>query len=312
MIVKVNQPMLINGFPDTCEVDVDRLNINTDAIISIDGSTTNTGIAIMRSLDGAVFATISVKREDSKEETPVRYKLRLKKFVAELLKRYRCITTLLYEEPCIDNITAIPNTMMLRTFVEEMVIENEPEFDNLYTTEINNKRWKKIFLNPEPCPVGTDAEKAAVKNKILRAMPYMHKISQDEMDAIGMGYAFVTFIRGGNDRDSLRSKKAVKPFEYKVQFIGGDDDDDFIVQFADAYKGPNEILTNGINIATLKKTSKFDKHIYEAMGDDDKLLVIKYDSRTHGDTTLKYRLGDLESRYAYIYAIVWRKTRKKK
>lgn len=313
MIVKIKQPMLVNGVASMVEVPIDNIVIGEEAIISIDGSTSNTGIAILRSSDSAVYCTIAVSREKTgnEAESPVRYKIRLKKFVEGLLRRFKSITQVLYEEPCIDNPTAIPNTMMLRTFIEEMIIENEPEFDNLYHVEINNKRWKRLFLHPEPCPVGTDKEKEAVRNKILRAFPYFLNISQDEMDALGMGVAYVSFIRSGNDRDDIKSKKATKPFKYDIAFIGGEDDEDFIIQFPDIYRGPRNILSNGINFSEIKRTTKFNDYIYKTMDEDDKVLVIKYNSKHHGDIALKYGIGELVNECSYIYAIVWRAARKK-
>lgn len=309
----IKQPIMVNGIPSMMSVPIENIIINEPAIISIDGSTSNTGISIHRSSDAAVYCTISVSRDKSGSDTesPVRYKLRLKKFVTDVLRRFPCITQVLYEEPCLDNPTAIPNTMMLRTFVEELIIENEPEFDKLYHVEINNKRWKKLFLYPEPCPVGTEREKEAVKNKILRAFPYFKDISQDEMDAIGMGVAYVSFIRSGNDRDAIKSRKAIKPFEYVARFVGGDDDEDLMIQFPEVYDGPQKILSNGVNFSTIKKTTKFDRYIYETMGEEDKVLVVKYKSKDHGDVTLKNNIGELALNFEYIYAIVWRKSRKK-
>ena len=57
-------------------------------------------------------------------------------------------------------------------------------------------------------------------------------------------------------------------------------------------------------------TVNFEKHIYSSMGSDDKVLIIKFPSSTHGDVILKHKIGNLSYEYSYIYAVVWRKARK--
>ena len=44
--------------------------------------------------------------------------------------------------------------------------------------------------------------------------------------------------------------------------------------------------------------------------DDDKILIIKFSSKHHGNIVLEHRIGQLAAQYEYIYAIVWRVTRK--
>jgi hypothetical protein len=45
-------------------IQTEQIMVTTDCIISIDGSTTNTGIGILRKVDGALFYSIAAERED--------------------------------------------------------------------------------------------------------------------------------------------------------------------------------------------------------------------------------------------------------
>lgn len=289
---------------------LDEIKVATPSIISIDGSTTNTGLAILREEDGALLFSCAFKREDSGDgESPVRYKVRLKQAVQKILENNQLIDRIYYEEPFIGYATAAPNLMMLRTFIEELIIENEPRFDYLKHVEINNKKWKKLFLAPDKMPTGTEAEKKAVRNKLEGYMPYLTCVTQDEIDAISMGFIATTHIRLHTD-DELESQKKARPFQYNIRFIGANEEDDMLLEFADVYDGPAYLLENGLAITTCKGTEDFNKHVYKNMGNNDKVLIIKYDSKKHGNLTLQYKIGHLAACYPYIYAIVWRKTRK--
>ena len=52
------------------------------------------------------------------------------------------------------------------------------------------------------------------------------------------------------------------------------------------------------------------KHIYDTMSDEDKLLIIKFNTKYHGDIILKHKVGNLAAQYDNLYALVWRVTRK--
>jgi hypothetical protein len=140
-------------------------------------------------------------------------------------------------------------------------------------------------------------------------MPYLNTVSQDEIDAICMGFVATVQMKEGNE-ESLESKKKVHPFQYNISFIGADDDDSMITEFADTYKGPAKLLENGISLVELTSTMNFDKRVYEAMGQDDKILIMKFSSNHHGNLILKYKIGYLSASYDYIYAVVYRKSRK--
>jgi len=291
------------------QAQIEDINIQQYAVLSIDGSTTNSGLAIMRECDGALMYSISASRED--KETPVQYKVRLKRQVADLLRRNKYIQQVYYEEPVIANITAIANLFMLRTFIEEMIVENELEFDYLKHYEVPNMRWKKIFLAPEKVPQGTDKQKAAVRKKLESLLPFLNVVTQDEIDAICMGSVVCTYLKEGKDTSELESKKKVRPFKYNIVFIGANCDDDMLTEFYDIYKGPERILENGISFIEIDGKTKFEKHIYETMGsEDDKVLIIKFNSKHHGNIILEHKIGNLAAQYEYIYAVVWRVTRK--
>lgn len=285
------------------------VSVNAEAVMSIDGSTDNTGIGILRKSDGALFYSCSLSREDKKGETPVQYKVRLKREVEKILRTNPLITTIFYEEPFIGYASAVKNLMMLRTFVEEIIVEHEPDYDYIKHSEINNLRWKKEFLAPMKVPSGTENQKAAVRAKLINTQPYLATITQDEVDAISMGYIAIVKIHAGT-ADTLESKKKIHPFQYNIQFFGADDDDFMLQDFIEYYKCPESLLSNGITITEINGTMNFDKHVYKTMGTDDKVVIVKFSSKHHGDIILKHKIGNLACEYDYIYAVVWRKSRK--
>lgn len=290
------------------EINLDEIIVPDIAVMAIDGSTTNTGVGILRKSDGALFLSCSFEREHG--ETPVRYKVSLKRAIDKILTTNRTIEHIYYEEPFIGYASSVANLMMLRTFVEELIIEREPFFDYLKHSEINNMKWKKLFLAPDKCPTGTELQKQAVRKKLEQFMPYLNIVSQDEIDAISMGFIATVKISKGEDED-LESKKKIHPFQYNIKFFGADDDQYLLeANFTDIYTGPKTILENGISFTTIKGTTNFDKHVYSTMRDQDKVLIVKFPSNTHGDLILKYKIGYVAASFDYIYAIVWRKTRK--
>lgn len=307
MLTSIKRPEIVNGQVKLTDTPLEHIQVTESAVMSIDGSTTNTGIAILREKDGAMFYVCAFTRE--KGETPVQYKVRLKRQVHDILVRNMLISKVYYEEPFVGYATAAPNLFMLRTFIEEMIVENEPQFDYLHHAEVNNKRWKKLFLAPDKCPTGTEAEKAAVRAKLETFLPFMKERTQDEVDATCLGFVACTSLNNGTDGD-LESKKKVHPFKYNMTFIGADSDEEMCDEFMESYTGPKKLLDEGISITSIKGTADFDKHVYKTMGNDDKILVIKFDSQKHANLILEYKIGSLAAQYDYIYAIVWRKTRK--
>lgn len=288
---------------------LEDINVQQYAILSIDGSTSNSGLAILRESDGALMYSMCATR-DSSGETPVHYKIRLKRQVADILRRNKYIQQTYYEEPIIHNISSVSSLFMLRTFIEEMIIENEPDFNYMKHYEISNMRWKKLFLAPDKVPSGTENQKRAVRAKLEQFLPFLNKVTQDEIDAICMGFVACTTLKNGGTGDDLQSKKKARPFKYNSVFIGANSDDDMLAEFQDIYNGPVKLLENNISFTDISGKTNFDQHIYNTMGQDDKVLIIKFSSKHHGNVVLEHRIGNLAAQYDYIYAIVWRVTRK--
>lgn len=304
----IRKPVVNNdGTMWLMDIAVDDIQIQNVSIMAIDGSTTTTGIGILRESDGALIYSCAFCRE--KGETPVQYKVRLKREVQKILLANSLIETVYYEEPFIGYATAAPNLMMLRTFIEEIIVEQEPGLNYLGHYEINNKRWKKLFLAPDKCPTGTDLEKAAVRDKMLKYLPFLSVITQDEIDAIAMGIVATTQIKLGL-QEELASRKKPRPFKYNIKFIGADEDEYALEEFMEVYSGPKGILENGVRLTECKGTTNFDGHIFKEMGNEDKVLIVKFDSTKHGNVILEHRIGGLAVSYDYIYAIVWRQSRR--
>lgn len=289
------------------KINAEHIMVPAEAVMSIDGSTSTTGIGILRKIDGALYYSLALSREEG--ESPVQFKVRLKRFVYDVLLRNPTITTVYYEEPFLGHATAVANLMMLRTFVEELIVEYEPTFNYIKHGEINNMKWKRIFLAPEACPPSTELQKAAVRKKLVGYLPFLEEVTQDEIDAIAMGYASILEIQRGS-QEELESKKKASAFKYEMTFIGAEDTDDMLQEFNDVYNGPKRSLENGIVLTDIAGKTNFDKKVYETMGTEDKVLIIKFSSNHHGNLILQYRIGHLAANFPYIYALVWRKNRK--
>lgn len=296
-----NRPML-------AEIPVDNIKLIDNCIMSIDGSTTNTGIAIMRVKDNAVMYSISAKR-DKDDETAVHYKIKLKKLIEKLLNNnLKYINSVVYEEPIIQHVTAIAGLMMLRTSVEEVLIEND--WKHIEYAEVPNMSWKRWFLQPDKIPNGTQAQKKAVYDRLITYLPIMSPVTQDECDAICMGtYVLNTLKTHGMDISSVKANKKVKPFNFEVKFMGGDSDD-CLEDLFELYTGPQKLLENGLSMVELGRREKFEQCVYNTIGSEDKVGIIKFESQRHGNVVLQYKIGALAAQYEYIYAIVWRTHRK--
>ena len=310
MKIKVRMPYQeLNGTIKIKDINIEDIMVQSHSIISIDGSTSVTGVGILREHDGALCYSLCFEREKDSGETPVQYKVRLKRAIKSIMERNTLITKVFYEEPFVGHITSVANLMMLRTFVEEMVFENEPQFDYVTHKEINNLRWKKLFLDPIKVPSGTENQKAAIREKLLSFLPFLSEATQDEIDAISMGFVACVRIKDGTE-DTLESKKKIHAFQYNIRFIGADEDEGMLDIFSSVYDGPSYLLENGLMLTEVKGTANFDKHVYQSMGADDKVIIVKFNSDKHGHLILKHRIGHIASTYSYLYAVIWRKTRK--
>lgn len=309
MKFRILQPAISpNGTISMEEIPIENIKVEPFALLAIDGSTSNSGLAIMRESDGALMYSISASRED--DEEPVRYKIRLKNEVKRILESNPRIVHIYYEEPVISNVTSVANLFMLRTFIDEMIIENEPRFDYIGHFEINNMKWKKEFLAPDKVPQGTDNQKKVVRKRLETYMPYMKVVTQDEVDAICMGFVASQSLKKNENGDELVSKKKTRPFKYNVVFLGADNDDGLLSELWEVYTGPKSLMENGIAFSEINSKTNFDKHVYEQMGDEDKIVIVKFSSKHHGNIILEHKIGHLSVQYDYIYAIIWRANRR--
>ena len=312
MIVKVRLPRveLDNTVTLQGDLKIEDIKVMEPAFISIDGSTSTTGVSILRESDGALMYCMAFIREREAGEEPVRYKIGLKRSVETIIRRNPLINRIVYEEPFIGHITAVANLMMLRTFVEELLIENEPEFNYITHYEINNQRWKRLFLAPDKVPPGTANQEMAVRAKLLSYLPFLKDVTQDEIESIAMGFVIATHIKKDSE-EALQTKKKHAAFGYNIRFIGAYDDEGAFMDIIDVYNGPESVAENGITFTTLKGTDNFKRHIYDTMAGEDRLLVLKFNSDHHGNVILEHKIGSLAATFPYIYALVWRKSRKK-
>ena len=290
-------------------IGIEDVKVLEPAIMSIDGSTTCSGVCIMNT-SGLILYSMAFKRTDG--ETPVQYKVRWKRSLLDLFSRNRNIGSVFYEEPFLGYAEAAKVLMMLRTSVEEIIEENDPDLKYLKLTEVSNKKWKKLFLAPDPCPVGTDNEKKAVRDKLESMLPIMSVVTQDEIDAASMGFVAIWNMQAHKEND-LKSRKAAKAFKYNIKFMGADSDDDILDELSyiiQENKIPNN-LVDSLEMYDLPGTGKFDDFVYKAIGDEDKLVVLSFASGKYGNVVLTHNIGNLSKNYKYIYAVCWRKTRKK-
>ena len=70
------------------------------------------------------------------------------------------------------------------------------------------------------------------------------------------------------------------------------------------------IRKNGVSLLELSKKQDFDRAVYDTVGEKDSIGILKFSSDTHCNVVLSNKIGNLAAQYEYIYAIVWRKTRK--
>lgn len=312
-------------FEDLCQ----RINQSPVPVgIGIDGSSTNTGLAVMSKV-GALISTSAVSRD--KGEDYIQYKLSLQDLLTKLLLNCKDkITHVWYEEPFVGFNNAAQVLMAIRTVVKE-IIYTHPELSFITYTEVNNKRWKKIFLEQHNSRLpsgGSEAEKKAIADILKVKLTYDNLydtrccVSQDEMDAAGLVYAG---WYGQKENIKLESKKQIHKFKFNIKFELYDADPSEVEQnltlslldSAKEYKIPTRVLDNGVTITMLSGRKLFDNIVYETMEDNDKLLVFIYDAGKYTNILMTYgmdqgiteqlnRFGEGQTLVAYV----WRKSRK--
>ena len=296
--------------------------------IGIDGSSSNTGLGIMNKT-GGLLGTAALGR--TKGEDFIQYKLSLQAELAHILLACKDkITHIWYEEPFVGYINAAEVLMAIRTTVKEIIYAH-PELKHITYKEVNNKRWKKIFLEQHGSQLptgGSSAEKKAIADILSKRLVYDNLynaeccVTQDEMDAAGLVYAG---WYGEKEGVRLESKKPIYKFKFNIAFEIFDATTEEVEQnialtLYDAskeYKIPGKVLDNGVTIKVLSGRKLFDNIVYETMEDNDKLLVFIYDATKYANILFKYgaeqgitnqiqNFGDGQT----IAAYVWRKSRK--
>ena len=282
---------------------------DTPCVMGIDASTTNTGITIL-TLTGELKLIGRFTREPMRE-SPVRYKILLKEQIYQLLKNYRNITAVIYEEPCVAFVSAVKNLYMLRSMVEEVLIEHEADLPHIEYIEVPNARWKKIFLAPQKTPVGTELAKRAISDKVQSEQPQLKDLTQDEKDAYGIAASYVKL----KDKNDIKPKRVSREFAYLTSVHGLNTADipyNDVSVLASESGVPKQVLANGIELIPMKGRKDFDKEIRNHMQADDKLLAFIYPSNLVGSLALKYKMGNLLNTSTHILILVWRKNRKRK
>ena len=291
-------------------VDFDKFKVDRPSVIGIDGSTTNTGIALVDASTNSIMGSLSLARDAADNGSPVRYKVAFKKALVELFRKAN-VTHVFYEEPFVGFIESAKVLFMLRTSVEEVIIENEPEFDHIKYSEVSNTKWKQAFLGKNIND--TALVKQAIRDKVVELLPFMKDVTQDEMDATGLAFVGTSSIREGIE-DTLKSKKKAKPFKFEQTFFAADDDSEFFEVFsdyADKIKIPNALKYRPLKLVEIPTRGIFENHVYNAMGEEDVLLIVKFKSTSHANIIMENRLSNLASNSDYLYDVIWRKSRKK-
>lgn len=288
--------------------DIKAPTDNEKCVLAIDGATSNTGMSVLTLNTGELRLMGHFRRSET-YESPVRYKILLKEQIHILLKNNRNITDIVYEEPVIDNVSSVRNLFMLRSMVEELLIENEEELSYITYKEVSNMKWKKIFLYPLRVPNNKDKAKVLIAQKFDEEQPMLRHVTQDEKDSYGLGKAYTQT----RNKKELESRKALRQFKYNTYISGISSTDDVMDLIEREHiKVPNKVLENGIEIIETTGRKNFDKQVLECMGADDKLLLFIYNSNKLGSLLLRFKLGDLIKTNERIGIFVWRTNRKHK
>lgn len=302
---------------EVTQSDLEHILVLERSLMAIDGSSTRSGISII-GLDRKIKYVIALERGTEINETSIQYKVALKRFIDSVLERNPGIGVIYYEEPFIEYIESSKVLLSLRTSVEEIIAERAPLYDYIKFIEAGNQKWKRQFLHPDKVPSGTPAQKLAVRNKIYRMYPLLNTecITEDECDSLGLGLVALDHSFD-NTEESLKSKKKVKPFNYNIQFIGAYDEDEMFNDLSElikTYKIPQKLVDSFMedpDIVELNGRGLFKNLVYENMGTDDKLLILSFNRGKYANVLLENRVTYISEDRPKVYAIIWRKSRKK-
>ena len=289
-------------------VGIDDIKLDKACSLSIDASTDNTGLSII-GYNNELMYLIGVKKEHN--ENPVAYKLEYKKLVRELLLKQVYIGNIWYEEHFVQFAASAKMLYMIRSTVEEILIEEKDTLSNKYR-EVSNKKWKSLLLSmcgKGKCPVGSELEKTAVRECLLEVFPSLNskEVTQDELDSLGLGLVANQY----GETIELESRKKASKFKFEVTFIGADSDEEFFEVFQDGKEYlPKRLLGQGLIFYELNNKEKFENAIYRQMIDEDSPLVMRFNSSKYGYVILQYNISEVAGSNDYIYAVVNRKNRK--
>lgn len=274
-------------------------------VMGIDASTTTTGINIMEIKQKETKYSLAIYKDE--DETNARYKVRFKGLLYEILSRYKSIKYVEYEEPIMRHLNAYKVLLPLSTSFEELQVEKEPELDYIDFNFIGNKRWKKQLLGDDMPSSGTEKEKNAVKKKVLEIDKRFGDSTQDEMDAFGISYVKCMALNGEIYIERVKKRSA---FLHDVVFVGAECLEDALLEITNNVDYPDDIKENGVGVANLGKSERLEQSIYNTMNGEDKLVIVEFLRKQHGNIVLKYSLADLKE-YDKLFAVAWRKNRKK-
>lgn len=293
------------------KIELRDIILDTRCIIAIDASTKNTGICIIEIGTERPLYSISLSRESN--ETAIEYKVAFKGIIADLILNngsvYKNVRMIIQEEPFISAMKTTTEVLMsLRTSVPELLVEHKDLLEEFEYHEMNNKTWKKKLFSPDKCPGNTEAEKRMAKEKIGAIHPIYLSLTQDEIDACGIGIISCRLINSGV---GIKDKQRISRFSYNIDFVGGDSLEAALENILEL-DIPKQVLETGYEMASLPANGNLEKRIFEAMGEDDKLLIFEFSPSKAGNLVLKYKLSYLAEIFDTLYAVVWRKNRKKK
>ena len=274
-------------------------------IMSIDASSSITGISIINLVSEKPVYTIALKAED--KESYVTYKVRFKAFLLELLKSNRSIDFVAYEEPFFQFVEAAEVLFALRTSVPELIVEQAPLLDYIEYSEENNKTWKKLFLCVDALPNDSKMEKKLVSDKIIQMFPQFEKLTQDEKDAAAIGIIKARELKG---KVIVKRKQKSHRFDFEAEFIGTKDVNVAWQGFLESSRIPEILKSREALLYKHKRNDNFEECVYEKMGSDDRIVIVELETKISGNIILKYRLGSIND-CEKIYGAIWRKNRKK-
>lgn len=281
-------------------------SLGREVVMSVDCSSSNTGISIIDLETKEPLYSISIKPGDS---SFVIYKRELYKIYLELVHGFN-IKNFIYEEPFIGHIQAVEKLMMLKALPMDLEMEMMDEGKEFKVEFINNQAWKKRFLAPLKVPKGTKAQKEATRVRARRVFGELleKKLTEDEIDSIAIGFIWA-ILRGKESEKELVSREFIRKFDYEAHFLCGDSVEEALEWGMDVI--PKVVMDNGI-VFSKATCNSFDKEVKELIGNEDRAGIIQFNKGKYANKILEYEVYDiLEQDGEFMYAIVYRSKRKK-